>query len=399
MRTLVTFLGRSIRPADGYQHVAYELPDGSVQEAAFVGYALADTLGPDRLVILGTTGSMWDQLLEAGRGTSLPDTDHETLMEAVDAEDVGQTQLDTLAAALTDSLGRSVTLALIPSGLTEADQAGVLDVLVRHVEDSDELYLDITHSYRHLPMLVVMAVLYLRALRPALTVQQVFYARLRQWEKRASVQELGGILHFADWLTALQRTEVTGDYRPVADLIADPDIAQALAAGSFKETIHQGQQARGDLRQARQGLAERPLTGAGALFQPLLTERTDWVDRQQLDQRQAAHARAALAREDFLRAALYGFEAYVTRLVRRFGPANPDPNHYATREAARFEYEQNGPANADWAAYKRLRGLRNVLAHGNQADGDIRPALQSRQSMRRMLGDCLDTLLPETPGP
>ncbi|WP_163141053.1 TIGR02221 family CRISPR-associated protein [Arhodomonas sp. KWT] len=398
MHTLITLLGRTNRPADGYQRVDYRFPDGQSRRAAFVGYSLAAHERPDRLVVLGTAGSMWDQLVSDGRSISLPDETVEGLMQGVDEAAATPAQLDVLAAALTEALGHEVELRLIPEGLDEAEQVALLSVLLDATEGADSLSLDITHGYRHLPMLMVMAVLYLRARRPALSIRAIWYAMLHASAGSATLYNVAGLLHFADWLEALQRSELTGDYRGVAALIPDPALADDIARGGFLETIHQGQLARKHFRNARARLREHPLPGAGALFQPLLEARTDWVDEPQLYQRQRGHAFNALDRGDLLRAALYGFEAYVTRLVQETGPVNADPNDRETRQAAKKEYEDNGPSNRDWRPFKRLRALRNVLTHGHREKaGELdETALHSPESMRDTLAQALAELLPET---
>lgn len=397
MRTLVTFLGRTARPEQGYPKVRYEFPDGRSESAAFVGFSLARCYPTDRLVIMGTAGSMWDQLLAADVEAQFDAAAAEAVMMAVESESVTQQQLDAIAPALSESLGQDVLLRIIPPALESDEQVDLLSELADVTEGSEEVSLDITHGYRHLPMLVVMAALYLRGVRPETRIRNIWYAALRQEPERATVHDLGGMLHIADWLAALQRSELTGDYGDVANLISNHDIAESLRVGGFMETVHQGQQARRHLQHVRNRLKESPLEGAGALFQPVLEARTEWVEGQQLYQRQRGHAMNALGRGDFLRAALYGFEAYVTKVVRQHAGPNADPNNHDTRKSAKEEYEANGPANNDWAAYKRLRDLRNVLAHGNRpGDPAVHVALRSTEAMHDELESSLAALLPES---
>lgn len=394
VRTLVTFLGRTARPESGYPAVDYKFPDGSHERAAFVGYSLARKERPDRLVVMGTPASMWDQLLE---GVPAEDPDLQMqLMQAVDDGQVEAVALEALERILSAAQGREVVLRLIPAALRESEQVELLSSLVEAAEGSDEVSLDVTHGYRHLPMLIMMAALYLREARPEMRIGHLWYAALDASQQSGSVHDLSGVLHIADWLSALRRSELTGDYGEVARLIRDPGLAEDLELGGFMESIHQGQQAKSRLRRARTRLAEHPLGGAGALFQPILEERTAWVTHQHLYQRQRMHALNALDRGDCLRAALYGFEAYVTKLVREHGSPVADPNNQDVREQSRKEYEQNGPANPGWRAYKQLRDLRNVLAHGNRAREDaVQTALASPGAMREMLARCLAELLPE----
>jgi hypothetical protein len=63
--TLITFLGRVPKIEKHYRATSYRFPDGTEDGAtAFVGWNLRRRLEPDRLLILGTAGSMWDHLFE-----------------------------------------------------------------------------------------------------------------------------------------------------------------------------------------------------------------------------------------------------------------------------------------------------------------------------------------------
>lgn len=397
MRTLVTFIGRTERHTQGYREVTYEFEDGHCQRTPFLGFSLAERLRPDRLVVMGTAGSMWDLLLGVLPETRLAQAGAEELMLAVDDASVTQSQLDALAPGVAEALGCEVILRIIPVALEAEEQLQLVAALADAAAGSTEVALDVTHGYRHLPMLVLMSALYLRELNPGLAVRGIWYAPLNPHADHAVVRDLGGVLHIADWLSALQRSELTGDYGEVAHLISDSEIAQGLVTAGFKEAIHQGQQARKTLQRVRQRLREAPLSGAGALFQPVLEARTRWVEHQHLYQRQREHALAALARGDFLRAALYGYEAYITKLVRLLGPANADPNNREVRERVKEEYHDNGPANPDWDAFKHLRDVRNVLAHGNRAnEAEVQAALNSPEALRALLEKAFETLLSET---
>lgn len=396
MRTLVTFLGRTQRPDEGYPVVEYRFPDGGGERSAFVGYSLARRERPDRLVVMGTPGSIWDQLISELPAVEVDEDFRLALMEAVDEERVAPDLLERLQPILEEALAHPVALRLIPPALEQGEQVRLLTALAEVTEGSEQVSLDITHGYRHLPMLVTMAALYLREARPGLQVAHLWYAALDASQRTGSVHDLAGVLHIADWISALRRSELTGDYGEVARLIEDPKLAADLETGSFLESIHQGQQAKRRLQRVRQRLSDEPLSGAGALFQPILEARTEWVTHQRLYQRQRAHALNALERRDYLRSALYGFEAFVTKLVRRHAPFQSDPNRYEVRQSALDEYKANGPANPEWRAYKQLQDLRNVLAHGNRAyDAAVQSALASPDQMRQMLARCLDELLPE----
>ena len=71
--TLVSFIGRSTRrnAAGGYEPTRYKFPNGEMESTAHFGWALMQRGKPDRMVILGTSGSMWDYWVEGlGLGQS-----------------------------------------------------------------------------------------------------------------------------------------------------------------------------------------------------------------------------------------------------------------------------------------------------------------------------------------
>jgi CRISPR-associated Csx2 family protein len=65
MHTLVTFLGKGREdPRTGYRTTTYRFPGGALDTTSLFGLALAKHLAPDRLVVLGTSASMWDVFVE-----------------------------------------------------------------------------------------------------------------------------------------------------------------------------------------------------------------------------------------------------------------------------------------------------------------------------------------------
>lgn len=133
MHTLVSFLGRGRdNPQTGYRQVTYRFPDGRTDATAYFGLALARHLAPDRLVLLGTAGSMWDVLVENLPG--IGDEDEAlrlALMEAVAAQRVDQPLLDQLAPLVERALGRPVQLLCIPFGRDDAEQRAILDAIAQ----------------------------------------------------------------------------------------------------------------------------------------------------------------------------------------------------------------------------------------------------------------------------
>lgn len=397
MHVLVSFLGRTPRNEDGYRQTTYRLPDGATEQAAYLGYCLQRWQRPDRLVILGTTGSMWDHLFERDMALKGHDDERVALMDAVKSEAVEQAQLDALGPLLAASLDCEVALRIIPKALVEGEQVVLLQTLAQATDGAARLSIDVTHAYRHLPMIALTAALYLRAARPELAIEGLWYGAYRPETDTAEVCNLSGLLNITDWIEALQRHDWLGDYGAVAELIKADHAAVAgdLRQAAFCESIHQSHKARKLLTKARSRLHQNPLNGPGKLFQPLMEERMRWIDRNQPYQRQRDNALAALRRNDLLRAALYGFEAFITKLTQQQEGSEQAENETA-RQRATDSYRRHRPPKT-FEAYDRLRDIRNALAHGDRRPErpDVQQALGSHEKLYRLIDDCLRRLLPE----
>ena len=59
--TLISLLGKSKLDAQtGYRTAKYRFSDGATREVPFFGLGLMDCIKPARLILAGTSGSMWD---------------------------------------------------------------------------------------------------------------------------------------------------------------------------------------------------------------------------------------------------------------------------------------------------------------------------------------------------
>lgn len=391
---LVTFLG--FQKSGSYPKARYDFPDGTSRSDAFLGYPLQDYLQADRLVIFGTSGSMWDHLFEGELALQGDESARvEALMEATHQQQVSQQQLDDLAPLLSRTLGCEVWLRIIPAAFDQAEQGQLVQALAEAANGADRLSVDVTHGYRHLPMLVVTAALYLRFVQPGLDIDGLWYGVFDPATRIADVRNIGGLLQTADWLSALQRHDWLGDYNYVADQLqgrAD-DLPRHLRQASFNESIHQGQRARTSLREARKCLDAQPLQGMGALFEPQLRARIAWVDENRLYQRQRSLARQALARGDYLRASLYGYEAFITQLTQARYP-NGQENDHEARQNAREDFKATRQEPEVWQQYKMLEYLRNLLAHGNRPPNrDQQQAIADAGRLHAALETAFDTLL------
>lgn len=396
--TLVTFLGRGrAEPGLGYRETAYRFPDGSVQRTSFFGLALARYLQPDRVLVLGTQGSMWGALVEHAAAAGEEEVEARVaLLDAQTAEAVDQALLDRLSDVLRRAAGREIAPRLIPFGRNEEEQRAILQTIAANVGQG-EVSFDLTHGFRHFGMVGMLSAFMLERIG-RLGVRSLWYGALDMMsaEGVAPVLRLDGLNAIQRWVDALDRFDAGGDYGVFAPLLeADgvpPDKARRLEQAAFHErTFNLGDAAR-RLRTFRTAMAI-PLPGASGLFQDRLAERLKWIDERDLAAQQRRLAEQYLARADFVRAAIFAWEALISRECKGY-----DPQQRETREAAEKDLEKKFSVKdcdkAQAEAFFTLRNLRNALAHGTPPlDERCRRLLQSPERLRAALEAAMACLL------
>lgn len=402
--TLITILGRTPKDANGYRPTRYTFSDQSRTEPlAFFGWALQQQIHPQRMVVLGTDGSMWDHLFEGDIDLEQDNPEERlALIEATEKQQVTQEQLDRLAPHLEARIGCEVKLALIPFARDEGEQVELLRRIATHVPQEETVHLDVTHGFRHLPMLILLAALYLRIARKA-HIEKIWYAAYDPDTQQAPVLDLSGLLRIADGLQALSSFDKDGDYGVFIPILQQAGLQEttvtALRNAAYYENILNVGQATGQLRQAISGLQTATLDPDAELMRPTILERLGWLSEERQFQKISKLARHAWERADYLRTVLYAYEAVITRLCQM---ENHHINDFTARETVRENYEENPRVgHEEKNRYKLLKNLRNQVAHGNSgATSQVQRALlnepQMREELDQLLTDIENQRLPGT---
>ena len=377
MTTLISFLGKGRYEKDGYRTARYRFDGAFMREVPFFGMALDDYLKPDRLILVGTSGSMWDVFFE--RDGHQNDESLLELIEAVESDAVDTSLLQSHAGHLAERLGHPVDCLLIDYARDPAGQARLLGQLAASLTEGEHIAMDVTHSFRHLPMLALIAARFLTRVRNVL-IEDIYYGAYDMKDPASDevpVLRLKGMLKMLDWVDALSSYDKDGDYSVFSGLLADDGMpegrARILESAAFQERVNHLEGARQKLSASLEAIAthQGPL---GSLFRPELEARVAWVRKPERSQRELALADAYLARRDYLRTAIFLLEGLITREVdRRKGIAN----NYEERDEARKALGQNDKR------FKQLEWLRNALAHGQRSQDTATAKLLSDETALR----------------
>lgn len=357
MTTLISLLGKSqLNNKTGYRTVNYCFEDGTTIESAYFGLALAKKIKVDKLILVGTSGSMWDIFFDH-QGSE--DDSILALVDAVREERVTSEMLTPHQTHVSQKHGLPVECHLIPYARNEAEQAAILTTLASAVKQNESIVLDVTHGFRHLPMLALVAARYLHHVR-GVKVQDVYYGALEMTNPangQTPVLNLGGMLKMLDWVEALAVYESSGNYGVFAPLYEkdgmEPKRTEMLSQAAYFERSNNPAQAKEKLTGAFNHIKGHTGT-LGSLFSDHLANHVSWFKRGDRPDWELALADRYLERKDYLRSITYLFESRISHIARQKGF---HLNKFTDRKAAHEEIKGD-------PTFTLLEHLRNAMAHG-----------------------------------
>ena len=238
-RVLVSFLGtaRQEIKENGYRQYSkakYTFSNGEVFECSFVALALKQHFNIDRLILIGTPKSMWEEVYLTFSKNALDDVytelgefcenaNHKTLIENFPhKEEVEQ------------ALGYGSKIILVKYGLDasemEENSRKILS-LEQYLNPGDELFVDITHSFRSLPLLLMNSLIFLQHIcQKNVSIKSISYGMLDITRELGytKVVELDSILHLNDWISGASEFIGSGNAYKIADLLeANPNSTDA----------------------------------------------------------------------------------------------------------------------------------------------------------------------------
>ena len=395
----IVFLGRSERSDGGYRRTRYIIDGQACEPTRFIGFNLAERFKPNRLLILGTPGSMWDCLLtETGQVAKLGQLDMLELVSQVDDECVDAEMLARIQPLVAEAMGIEDTrLALMGTGMDLAGQVDLLTTIAAHVDPGWRVNLDITHGLRHLPMIAMLSAMHLRASKPDVTIGRLSYASFRRGvdgHGEGELVDLSGAVQIADWVAAIETFRRTGQYRELVPLLK-ADLGRALTDPLEKVAFHEETMdfdgALESLREFAGLLGTESFQGPSRLVEDMLTERLDWAMQGSLFQRQRVAAWTALGQGRYTRAILLGAEAVATRYLEETG--RPVHSKQLRKDLTALIHDERRLSPKTWRHFNDLRELRNFQAHIGHAGQQLRDWMRSPSSLEGKLRQLFKALL------
>lgn len=372
---LITILGRT-QSQGNYKKTPYTFPDGSVSDpVVFFGWELWSRNQPDKTIVLGTSGSMWDNLIEPFADSDVEQYDF--LNEAVKVQSVTQAQIDYFAEKLSHIHRRQVIFQLISDAVSPSQQISILESIEPLIDKGDEVIVDLTHGFRHIAVLILMAVVILRSVKRVRI--RAIYSSFHDTESGVTnVFDLAGLLSILDWQSALYSFNKDGDPGVFAKLLADDgldeDTQRKLKDASFLGRVLQHNNAWVAERTVANQLGQ--VKGISKLFVPYLQEHLARREDNPRAHRLTRIARRHLEYGSFDRAAMLGLSAAQAAFAKE--------NESLEKVHNELIQDSRGD-NQVRSAYHRLNAIRNAIAHtgNNWANREVNKLLKSEVDLRQ----------------
>lgn len=247
--------------------------------------------------------------------------------------------------------------------------------------------MDVTHGFRHLPMLALVAARFLKRIKD-IDVQHIYYGALEMTkDNKTPVLMLDGMLSMLDWVDALTTFDKDGDYGQFSSLLIKEGLVESKAnqlkqAAYFERTTNSSK-AREKLNTIFNTL-ENFDSDLFKLFKPQLKKRLQWFNRSSRGLREQQLAYEYLNRQDYLRAVIYAMEGVISHALHK---EKQDENNHDLRKEQSDKLADSNPS------FKKLRPIRNTLAHGNRSNKETNGVTSDEYRLKQDLKDKFKYLL------
>lgn len=225
-KVLISFLGTSQKTDRKYRTADYSFKDnGEIISTSFIADAIRKHYKIDKLILIGTVKSMWEEVYET---FCEQDVDSEYSLQLYEYCVGANSQTDLYLPnieKIEKALGEGSKIVLIKYGLDEDEilfnQETILGI-ERYLEKNDELIVDITHSFRSLPLFLLNTIVYLQNVSlKSVSISHVLYGMLDVSKEMnyTPVVDLKSLLNTNEWIVGAYSFKEFGNAYKIADLL------------------------------------------------------------------------------------------------------------------------------------------------------------------------------------
>lgn len=414
-KILISALGTG-RPKNDHTHKREYEPTvykfvGSDREyrTSFVTTALSEHLKVDRIFLVGTSKSMWEEVYNYFSNVcnqSFDDSYWAELGERIASykrgnQNIDEEDLENVNKAIDGYLKQLRKSALggshcyiIDYGLNEAELWNNFDVIMRmgdNLKEGDEIYFDITHSFRSIPLFnyLMLDLIKILKLNNDFKLSGLFYGMLDVIKELgyAPVVDLSPFYNITLWARGAYNFINYGNGYVLADLINDEDISNNIRNISDIVSINHIDEFKREINRLNDSLEDiespDPVIKYMRPFLMSFTDRFKGISSS--GKLQLALAEWYFDNKRFAQGYICLAESVVTRILQIYRDKNAkikmtNTNREKIKDLIRSPQFKERPEYKDLhEEFNIIQKIRNVIAHAGYADenkyrNDIRDA-------------------------
>ena len=234
-KVLISFLGTgsfASKETRTYRTANYHIGDKDLGDYPFISAALRKYYGIDRVLLVGTVHSMWEEVYRWFCEDSNQMVDEDAYISIADTCE-NTNHLSELSIPHQDlieqAMGGDSKVVLIKYGLNEEEIKINTDIILglhQYLRNDDELIVDVTHSFRSLPLFMMNLLIYLKNVsQKRISLTHIHYGMLDISKELgyAPIIDLKSMMDVNDWITGAYSFSEFGNAYKISKLVKDED--------------------------------------------------------------------------------------------------------------------------------------------------------------------------------
>ena len=236
-KVLIAGIGGGKNKETGTYRVAnYKVENKVYEQRSFITSALEEHYGIDKIIFIGTAGSMWDNLYEFYSNKYQKDYDenyHLDLMAVIDNATM-DTDINSLNLTKFNGTFKDKILGIVTKyGMNELEIFENFNLIIKlqdELKDGDEVYLDITHSFRSNAFWMFLVMNYLTDVEDKnIKVKAITYGMLEaQKDGVAPVVDLNAFYKILQWIKGANTLKEYGNSYLIEENIENGKLSKKL---------------------------------------------------------------------------------------------------------------------------------------------------------------------------
>lgn len=260
-RVLISFLGTGtpkivddgIRPMREYRKADYRIGEKNYKDFTFMSAALAHHYAIDKILMVGTVHSMWEELYrwfyDAMGEKKVEDNEttyniYKEIGEHCESADYRSELSMPHQQAVEQAMGEGSKVVLIKYGVDEEEIHENINRILgleQYLETNDELIVDITHSFRSLPIFIMNLLIYLQNVSTKkITISHIHYGMNEASREfgYSPVVDLKAMMDVQEWITGAYAFSMFGNTYKISKLLEKENKSVAPILRGFSDAMN-----------------------------------------------------------------------------------------------------------------------------------------------------------------